>query len=140
MSDCPKPQREMGALDPEYRERFQRYFQALEATFSQFNFIVTETRRTQERQDCLRQAGASKVRRSNHQDGQAVDFAIYRHSTGELDWRPQVYRNVYRVLDPRKYGLTSGAHLWGWDQGHLQVVEVQGEGNDLDPEMEAYTV
>lgn len=133
-----KPDRRLESLDPRYRDRFVRYLEQLEATFPQFNFIVTETRRSAERQAHLLKTGASKTRRSNHQDGIAMDIAIYRHETKELDWRPAVYRNVYRLLDPRQYGLTSGAHLWGWDEGHLQIVEAQGEGNDLGSDLESY--
>lgn len=135
---CPKPDRRLSSLNPEYRDRFARYLDALERKFPQFNVIVTETFRTQERQECLRTAGLSQVSRSNHQDGNAMDIAFYRHSLGKIDWRPAVYRNVYRFLDPRDFGLTSGAHLWNWDEGHLQVVEAQGEGDDLHGTIEQY--
>ncbi len=120
--------RSLESLDPRYRARFEDYLEALRRTFTQFQIIVTETRRSAERQACLRASGASKTDRSNHQDGVAMDIAIKRLATGQLDWRPAVFRNMYRILDPRDYGLTTGSHLWAWDEGHIQVVEVQGEG------------
>ena len=135
---CSKPDRTLSGLDPLYRDRFRDYLDALEETFPQFNFIVTETNRSEYRQECLRKSGASRIKVSNHQHGHAMDIAIYRHETGSLDWRPAVYRNVYRVLDPREFGLTSGSFLWRWDDGHLQIVEAQGRGQDLTPEMEFY--
>lgn len=133
-----KPNRDLGSLDPQYRQRFVDYLAALEAKFPQFNFIVTEAGRSDELQAHYYATGKSKVRRSNHQDGRSIDVAIYRHADKALDWRPAVYRNVYRQLDPREFGLTSGAHLWQWDEGHLQIVEAQGRGTDLSTKLESY--
>ena len=138
MKQPPPADRSLDSLDPRYRQRFVDYLEALNRTFPQFRVIVTETRRSQERQDYLRSTGASKTTRSNHQDGLAMDIALLRKATNELDWRPAVFRNVYRVVDPRAYGLTTGAHLWGWDEGHIQTVEAQGRGVDLSPLQESY--
>lgn len=67
-----------------------------------------------------------------------MDIALLRKATNELDWRPAVFRNIYRVVDPRKFGLTSGAHLWNFDELHIQTVEAQGPGKDLSKELESY--
>lgn len=139
MKNPPPADRSLDSLDPKYRQRFVDYLAALEKTFPQFRVIVTETRRSDERQKYLRSTGASKTERSAHQDGIAMDIALLRKATNELDWRPAVFRNVYRVVDPRKYGLTTGAHLWdGWDSLHHQIVEHQGPGKDLSKELESY--
>lgn len=132
------PNRSLEDLSPKYRLRFERYLEAANDMFPQFNIFPTETLRSDERQACLLASGASQVKHSNHQDGIAMDIAILRHSTDSLDWRPAVFRNVYRLLDPRKFGLTSGAHLWGWDQNHLQIVEDQGRGKNLSAQLESY--
>ena len=137
--DAQKPIRELASLDPRYRQRFIDFLAAFEATFPQFNAIVIEARRTPERQACLLHSGASKVQHSNHQDGIAIDWVPLRHANSRLDYRVAVFRNIYRKLDPRQFGLTSGAHLWGWDQGHLQIVEAQGRGKDLEPQLESYS-
>lgn len=131
--------RSLDALDPKYRERFIEYLEVLRKTFPQFEIIVTETLRSQARQDCLRKSGASQTVRSNHQDGYAMDIALLRKKTNQLDYRPAVFRNIYRVVDPRNFGLTTGAHLWdGFDCLHIQPIELQGPGKDLSPEMESY--
>lgn len=130
--------RDINSLDPRYRQRFKDYLQELERTFPQFKVIITETRRSAERQKDLVKSGASKTLYSNHQDGTAMDIALQRKSTGTIDWRPAVYRNVYRVVDPREFGLTTGAHLWGWDEGHHQIIESQGRGRNLPPFPETY--
>lgn len=135
---CPQPNRKVASLHPLYAQRFMDFLNSLERTFPQFNIIVTETLRSDERQACLRKSGASKTARSNHQDGNAMDIALYRHSTKELDWRPAVFRNVYRMVDPWQFGLTTGAHLWQWDEGHIQPIELQGKGKALSLAMEAY--
>lgn len=136
----PPADRSLDSLDPRYRQRFVDFLGALERTFPQFRVIVTETRRSDERQAYLRSTGASRTERSNHQDGIAMDIALLRKATNELDWRPAVFRNIYRVVDPRKFGLTSGAHLWGWDEGHLEVLGLpkQAPSKDLSKEMESY--
>lgn len=134
-----KIETDLNKLDPRYRDRFVGYIQALEKKFPQFDrIVVTETLRSEVRQkELLAKKGApTKVKRSNHQDGWAMDWVPVRN--GKADYRSPVFRNIYRALDPRDYGLTSGAHLWNWDEGHLQIVEVQGPGNDLSPEMEVY--
>lgn len=139
MKNPPPADRSLDSLDPKYRQRFVDFLAALERTFPQFRVIVTETRRSDERQAYLRSTGASRTKRSNHQDGIAMDIALLRKATNELDWRPAVFRNIYRVVDPRKFGLTSGGMLWnGFDWVHLQIIEVQGRGEDLDPRMESY--
>lgn len=138
MSKVPKEDRSIDSLDPRYRERFEKYLEALHTMFPQFRVIVTETRRSKARQQYLIKTGASKTPHSNHQDGIAMDIALLRKVTNEIDWRPAVYRNVYRILDPRDFGLTSGAHLWGWDEGHLQIVEAQGRGKNLSKDLESY--
>ena len=130
--------RSMDSLAPKYRQRFEDFLAEARKTFPQFQFIVTECGRSAERQACLRKSGASQTARSNHQDGAAMDFCVLRKSTGQIDWRPAVYRNIYRVVDPRDFRLTSGAHLWGWDEGHLQPIELQGRGKDLSPKQEKY--
>ena len=135
---CPPADRSLDSLEPDAQERFEAFLRTLRRTFPQFRVIVTETRRSAERQACLRRTGASRAVRSNHQDGVATDIALFRHATGAIDWRPAVYRNVYRIVDPRDYGLTSGAHLWDWDEGHTQVVEAQGPGRDLGSTLESY--
>lgn len=134
----PPADRSLDSLDPRYRQRFVDFLGALERTFPQFRVIVTETRRSDERQAYLRSTGASRTERSNHQDGIAMDIALLRKATNELDWRPAVFRNIYRVVDPRKFGLTSGAHLWNFDELHIQIVEAQGPGKDLSKEIESY--
>ncbi len=123
--------RDLALLSPRYALRFVRYLKHLLVTFPQFDVIVTETLRTQERQDHLRQTGASRAVRSNHQDGIAMDIALFRKRTGEFNWAETTFANVYRVADPRNFELVSGGHLWRWDYVHLQIVEVQGKGTDL---------
>lgn len=135
----PPADRSLNSLDPKYRQRFIDYLEALGKTFPQFRVIVTETRRSDERQAYLLSTGASKTTRSAHQDGVAMDIALFRRQRNEVDWRTPVYRNVYRVVDPRDFGLTTGAHLWdGWDAVHHQIVEYQGRGKDLSKELEKY--
>lgn len=138
MSNPPPADRSLDSLDPKYRPRFVKFLKKLEKTFPQFRVIVTETRRSDERQAYLRGTGASRTTRSAHQDGIAMDIALLRKITNELDWRPAVFRNVYRIVDPRKFGLTTGAHLWDWDEVHIQIVEHQGSGRDLGEELEKY--
>lgn len=124
----PRRQTDRALLDPVLRQRFEGW--EAEVAANGFQIQITETLRSAERQEWLREQGKSKVSRSHHQDGKAVDIVIIDES-GAADWDLESYRALYRQCDPRRHGITSGGHLWDWDWVHLQLVELQGEGDDV---------
>lgn len=62
--------RKLDKLTPEFREKVEKFLKACPQVF------VTESWRSEERQAELVKAGLSFVKRSNHQDGLAVDVAF----------------------------------------------------------------
>ena len=76
-----------------------------------------ETWRSQERQDYLVGTGKSKIKRSNHQDGLAVDlhFVDAPHFPSDAEsWR-------FAGIEAKKFGIDNGGLLWdGWDWNHFQ--------------------
>lgn len=128
MEDVTRQNRDINSLNPRYRARFERYAAAMqEAMFPQdLVFLWTEFLRTPERQAYLHRIGASKTLKSNHLTGEAGDWVPMVPATKEL--RYDAIEELYKLVDPRDYGLTSGLHLWDWDAPHLQIVEVQGTG------------
>ncbi len=124
----PPQNREVSALDPLTSGLFLTYLALLERTFPQFSIIVVETRRSKERQEWLVAQGenTSRTLYSNHLLGRAMDVGFLRKATGEMDWSPETYMNVYTRLDPRLFGLIAGAQMWrGWDSPHLQLQDVR---------------
>lgn len=121
--DCPHAVRDLTALTLETRTRFEAWRQAAE--LGGWRIEVSETRRNQERQDCLAVGGHSWVHHSNHQDGLAVDIFIVA-ADGSAVWDIAAYQRLYSAAPPQDHGLVDGGCLWGTDYDHLQVVEVQG--------------
>lgn len=78
--------------------------------------FITETWRSEERQAELLKAGLSQVKRSNHQDGLAVDIAFFGPTLYPED--PKVWRSVADIA--KKYGIDWGFDLWKWDKPHFQ--------------------
>lgn len=126
VSTEPPQNRNLDDLDPLTRGLFDTYLKVLRRTFPQFSVIVTETRRTRERQAWLVAQGGnvSRTLYSNHLLGRAIDIAFIRLTTGETDYRPETFMSVYGRLDPRLYGLVSGSQIWnGWDSPHLELLD-----------------
>ena len=122
--DCPHAVRDLTALTLETRTRFEAWRQAAE--LGGWWIEVSETRRNQERQDCLAAGGHSWVHHSNHQDGTAVDIYIMI-SEGVADWNIQTFQRLFAEVPPQDHGLVDGGCLWGTDYDHLQLVELQGQ-------------
>jgi hypothetical protein len=123
--DEPPQIRDLNTLDPLTSGLFLTYLKVLEQTFPQFEIVVVETLRTRERQRWLVAQGkkTSRTIYSNHLLGRAMDVGFLRLSTGEMDWEPKTYQNVYTRVEPRLYGLVSGSQLWNWDSPHLQLLD-----------------
>jgi len=75
-----------------------------------------ETLRSDERQVYLIKSGKSKVKRSNHQDGNAADlhFIIPPYFPKNIERWEQAARIA------KKHGIDCGGVLWGWDWNHFQ--------------------
>lgn len=110
----PQKNRNLDALDADFRLCVERFLTQANAEFPQFEIRVGETRRTQERQAWLyRQntrdrwvTNCDGVRtKSMHQYGIAVDLVIIRKSTGRAEWDARVWRTVYNRVNPAEYGM-----------------------------------
>jgi peptidoglycan L-alanyl-D-glutamate endopeptidase CwlK len=94
-----------------------------------FSFVVTEGRRTIERQRELYAAGKSQTMASRHLTGHAVDLAVI--IGGKAEWALQLYTQLARIVGLSATALNIPV-VWGgcW-------VKVNGAG-DLDDEMIEY--
>jgi len=107
----PKADRSLEKLRPWFRQRVEQ----LLATHPEV--AVHEAWRSEERQAYLRKTGASKIERSKHQDGLAVDIhfkeAPHFPKSSDLRWDP-VRRTAHHL------GIDNGWDLWRWDGNHFQ--------------------
>lgn len=76
------------------------------------NFVVTEGLRSVERQAYLFAAGKSRVLRSRHIDGKAVDIAVFQN--GKVSWQLSDYEAM-AALFKREAGLMGLTIVWGGD-------------------------
>lgn len=75
-------------LAPKFREKVEKFIAEVNKTAAVI--FITETWRSEERQKELIAAGLSQVKRSNHQDGLAVDIAFTGaelYPADEKKWR-----------------------------------------------------
>ncbi len=123
----PEQNRDLEALDADYLGLFTVYLAALQKRLPNYKIIVTETRRSKERQEFLKAKGASKTMHSNHLLGRAIDIALLNTVTGQIDWSDLAYKAAYTLCDPRRYGLVSGGQLWDWDWPHLELMDIDAK-------------
>lgn len=121
------PYREIDKLTPTMQRRVAAWLSVTPEIF------LTETWRSDARQACLLQEGKSRIQRSRHQDGEAVDIAF----RGETLYPPVlVYAEETRgqILNPwwrevadkaLQYGLRWGYDLWATsgfiDAAHFEL-------------------
>ena len=87
------------------------------AKTSGMDFIITEGRRTLERQKQLRAAGASQTLRSRHLTGHAVDLAV--KVGGKVRWDWPLYANLAKEMKAaaKQVGISIE---WGGDWKSLK--------------------
>lgn len=112
MTNCSNfpTERSLLGLKPEFREKVMLFFFLCPQVF------ITETTRTQARQDCLAKAGFSKVAQSLHQKGVAIDIAFRGAELYPKDH--DLWREVADVA--KKCKMDWGFDLWAWDKAHFQ--------------------
>lgn len=106
--------RGLDKLNPAFKEKVEKFL--AEVNKKEKIIFLTETWRSQERQNELLKAGLSQVKHSNHQDGMAIDiwfFGAELYPADQSKWRA--------VADiGKKYGIDWGYDLWNWDKPHFQ--------------------
>lgn len=85
---------------------------ALELT--EVNFIITEGRRTLDRQRELVRVGASKTLNSRHRTGHALDFMAVDPATGKGSWAWELYPRVAAAFKAAAAELDIPI-VWGGD-------------------------
>lgn len=117
-------QRDLDALNPEFRARFERVVERMQAEFGH-RVTVVEAHRTQARQDHLYEQGRSRpgpvvtwTRNSNHTQGRAADVMIdgsYDNAAGYRRLAQIAAEEGLRTLGPR-------------DPGHVELPRGAGGG------------
>jgi hypothetical protein len=106
--------RAIDKLTPAFRSKFEKWI--LEVNKKGEIIFITETWRSQVRQNELLAAGLSQVKHSNHQDGLAIDIAFRGSELYPSD--EKLWRSVADIA--KKYGIDWGYDLWKWDKPHFQ--------------------
>lgn len=104
------PARSLEPLEESFREKVILWL------FLCPHIFVTESIRSQKRQDCLVRSGYSKVAQSLHQKGIAIDIAFRGKELYPSDINK--WRDVANVA--KSCGLDWGFDLWNWDKAHFQ--------------------
>lgn len=120
------PCRDINKLRSDFRVKVEELLKKCPQIF------ITETWRSQERQNQLLASGASKVKHSNHQDGLAVDIAFRGSELYPKDmqeWK-KVANAAYGL------GMAWGYDLWSHtgfiDKPHFQCVSLGDPRNNQE--------
>lgn len=113
----PPADRSLSSLAPLFRVPFLAWLEHVSSQVTHVEFIVTETRRSLDRQRWLYAQGREDPFRnrpertwtldSRHRWGLAADLAMMRKETGELIWEVSSWAWLYRVYPLEPYGLRS---------------------------------
>lgn len=105
--------KKLDKLQREFKKKVEAFLESCEE--SNVKIFITETWRSEERQQELIKKGLSKIKHSLHQDGLAFDIGF----RGEL--YPKDFSMWRTVADiARKHGIDWGYDLWKWDKPHFQ--------------------
>ncbi len=106
--------RKTDKLTPQFKEKVEKFLAEVNKN-GQIIFL-TETWRTQERQNELLKLWLSQVKHSNHQDGLAFDIWFFGAELYPADLNK--WRAVADIA--KKYNIDWGYDLWKWDKPHFQ--------------------
>ena len=121
----PKAYRGLDKLEPNFKKKVTKWLTAVEAM--DIDIFVTETWRSDERQAYLRSKGLSKVVRSNHQDGKAVDIAFdVKRYGGLYPANMELWRKV--ADEAKECGIDWGYDLWAVKYGFIDKPHFQDNG------------
>jgi len=126
------PNRNIDKLSPKFKEKVQRFLADNPEIF------VTEASRSAHRQSCLLRTGASRIARSRHQDGMAIDIAfhgdelyppvtVWDNSIGKKVVNPQ-WRKV--ANSAKDHGMNWGYDLWA-HTGFIDATHFEDDGVPL---------
>lgn len=105
-----KPYKLTDKLDPTFKKKVELFISKCPEIF------IVESWRSDERQKELIAKWLSKIARSNHQDGLAIDIAFLGK-----ELYPKDYNKWRKVADVAKdCGIEWGYDLWNWDRPHFQ--------------------
>jgi len=108
------PIRSLEALNSAFRSRLEGFLDEMKGIDP---MEAHETLRTQERQNFLQKDGASKIKRSRHQDGEAADL----HFTTGVAFPPGGDKRWIKAAEiAKKHGIDCGGVLWNWDWNHFE--------------------
>ena len=129
--------RDISKLSPRMQQKWAELVEVLKS--KGIHVKVTETLRDSDRQAQLLKTGASKVKRSKHQDGDAVDVCLdtspHRDISGPWDTTTSRGRELWFLYGEaaESVGLRWGGrfnkggdlpsgqrHTLGWDAGHIE--------------------
>lgn len=122
--------RQLDELHPDFRPRAAEFLARL--VEAQVPVLIVCTGRTASEQAAAVARGASKVARSRHQDGMAIDvvpFALYQlRGPDKLQWGNdpawKVIGQIAESLGLRwggRFGESAPGTGDGWDPGHVEV-------------------
>lgn len=101
-------------LNPNFRKKAKAFLKEMESIDP---MKAHETLRTAERQKYLLSTGASRVKRSNHQDGNAMDI----HFVNAPHFPPAGHKRWRKAAEiAKKHGIDCGGIIWNWDWNHFQ--------------------
>lgn len=127
--------RQLNELAPAFRAKAVELLARL--TEAQIPVLITATGRTQAEQDAAVARGTSKVQRSRHQDGCAIDvvpYAIFQLAgPDKLQWdvRDPVWKRIGAIGEALglrwggRFGESAPGAGDGWDMGHFELPAIR---------------
>ena len=125
----PKRINDLNELRPDFKASFLKWYNAANRAMANLGYAVgiTETYRTQERQEYLYKLGrvagygtpgrpVTWTKDSNHAYRIAADFHIKKDNRAV--WDVELYKKLYELVPPEDYGLESLAPT---EWAHLQI-------------------
>jgi len=101
-------------LTPQFKIKVEKFIQEVNKNWK--IIFITESWRTQERQNELLKWWFSQVKHSNHQDWLAIDIWFFGRELYPSDFSK--WRKVWDIA--KKYQIDWGWDLWEWDKPHFQ--------------------
>ncbi len=115
--------RKLDKLNPDFKKKVELFLSKVDK-----EIFIAESWRSDKRQKELIAKGLSKIARSNHQDGLAIDIAFYGK-----ELYPNDYAKWRKVADiARDCGIEWGYDLWNWDKPHFQNSKLPIKNNLME--------